>query len=174
MQTANIMLRLGGDAGNTVPKYGVTASEIAVLRVIHGDDAVVDIDPLGEAAVKLSHRAEIQRLGETYGRMIDGSFVAPAVSSLFPGAAARCFETIKELDLDPSFFVPTGRATAMAKWDAATAVAKADAKPAKPLSKKAAAAAALAAAAEAAAAADAEPDDDEGIGDAMPDANLFA
>jgi hypothetical protein len=103
MEQANILLALGGDKGNTVPKQGVTAAEVAVLRLIHGDEAVTDIEPTGED--KRTHRQEIGRLTELYGRLQpNGRRSAPAVDALFPGAAARVFETFEELDLPEEFY----------------------------------------------------------------------
>ncbi|MDK4729341.1 hypothetical protein [Rhizobium phaseoli] len=103
MQIATITLMLGGDAGNTVQKFDVTPSEIAVLRVIHGDDAVTEIQPTSN--VTRTNRAERQRLMERYGRnQPNGQFSAPAVDMLFPGVAARFYETFDELELDESFF----------------------------------------------------------------------
>lgn len=129
MQTANIMLALGGDAGNSVPKYGVTAAEIAVLRAIHGDDAVHDIEPTGEDAVvetdhgnprKRTNREELSRLQREYasGRLF-GTDIR-AVGALFPGAAARVFEDIEELGLNENAFKPERRASATSKPRAAT------------------------------------------------------
>lgn len=114
MQTANILLALGGDSGNTVPKRGVTAAEIAVLRAIHGNEAVFDIEPAGEAVDEgrpRSNRAELNRLRALYGRAMDSENNS-IVAQLFPGAAARVHETLGELELDPSFFKPLARATA--------------------------------------------------------------
>ncbi len=108
MQTANVMVALGGDTGNTVPKYGVTAAEIAVLRSIHGNEAVFDIEPCGE--VKRGHRDERQRLVETY-RSKDSNGNA-IVEGLFPGAAARVFETLAELELPEELFKATDRVKA--------------------------------------------------------------
>lgn len=109
MQTASILVALGGDLGNTVPKHDVTASEIAVLRAIHGNDAVLDIEPTGD--IKRSNLEELSRLRATYGNAKDTENKA-IVDVLFPGAAARMFATIDELDLDDTFFKPTARATA--------------------------------------------------------------
>lgn len=109
MQTANIMLALGGDHGNTIPKYQVTASEIAVLNEIHGAGAVTEIDPLGE--IDRTDRAEINRLRTIYGRAKDGDDKA-IVEILFPGAAAPAFHNLKDLDLDSSFFKAVSRASA--------------------------------------------------------------
>lgn len=110
MQTANIMLALGGDMGTTVPKYGVTASEIAVLMAIHGNSAVHEIEPKDN--IDRSDRDEIRRLREIYGRariQTEEGDVA-AVNALFPGAAARAYQKLDELEIDPTFFKATSRA----------------------------------------------------------------
>lgn len=110
MQTANIMLSLGGDHGNQVYKHGVTAAEIAVLRAIHGDEAVKDVEPSGD--LKRSHREERGRLIEIYGGAKIPDTKTPIVESLFPGVAARVFESLHELDIPDSFFKATGHLTA--------------------------------------------------------------
>lgn len=107
MEAANILIALGGDHGNTVPRYGVTPSEIAVLRAIHGEDAVRDIEPLADPAQEdgapLTQRSERARLQRVYGNAKDGEG-NPVFAALFPGAAARVFETLAELDLPPDYF----------------------------------------------------------------------
>lgn len=110
MQTANILLAIGGNKGTTVPKFGITAAEIAVLRHIHGEDSVTDVEPVG--TVQRTHRDERRRLTELYGRSIEGKFRAPAVDELFPGAAARVFENLNELDLPEEFFKAATRVSA--------------------------------------------------------------
>lgn len=110
MQTANVMLALGGDDGNTVPKYEVTASEIAVLRLIHGESAVTDVAPCGE--VRRSAREERSRLVVLYGHARPNDGDANAIDILFPGAAAPLFENIADLDLPEDFFKPSTRVTA--------------------------------------------------------------
>lgn len=44
-------IRLGGSTTSEVPKLGITASEIIVLRHVHGSDAVVRIEPKEDRAV---------------------------------------------------------------------------------------------------------------------------
>lgn len=183
MQTANIILALAGDTGNTVPKFGVTAAEIAVLRLLHGEDAVFDIEPVGE--IQQSHRAEIERLSKAYGKtQPDGRYIAPAVSALYPGAAARVFEKLSELDLPEELFKPVERAKPRAKaegepttaakilGDMSVAELKAHAEASgidlNGATKKADIAAAIEAATAAPEASD--PDDEDGIGD-MSDGN---
>lgn len=100
MQTANIMLELGGDSGTTVPKYAITASEIAVLRAIHGPSSVTEVEPTAD--IERSDRAEIARLHEIYTR--PDRRADSAVSVLFPGAAARAFQTLDELDIPDEFY----------------------------------------------------------------------
>lgn len=110
MQTANVLVALGGDREHTVPKNVVTPSEIALLRAIHGDDAVFDIEPLGaEYDRNVTSRAERERLFSRYKRHVQGKEQCPELDALFPGAAARLFETIDELELDESFFKAVGR-----------------------------------------------------------------
>lgn len=108
MQTANIMLALGGDKGNTIPKIGVTAAEIPVLQALHGNDAVTEIRPTADIA--RTNREERLRLLEVYGRLRDGKDVSP-VSQLYPGAAARVFERFDELTIPAEFFAAEKRVT---------------------------------------------------------------
>jgi hypothetical protein len=105
MQTATVLLSLGGDHGNQIVKHDVTAAEIAVLRVIHGDEAVTDVEPTLD--VKRSNREERARLLNIYGgaKMEDNK---PIVESMFPGVAARVFENLNELSLPDTFFKATG------------------------------------------------------------------
>jgi len=103
MDRANIMVALGGDMSNTVPKYDVTAAEIAVLRAIHGEGAVFDVTPTGTVA--RSHREEKERLRANYGRAMNRDN-KPILDDLYPGAAARVHEEISELELAPELFSP--------------------------------------------------------------------
>jgi len=96
MELATCMLALGGDAGQTIQKYNVTPSEVAVLRLIHGNDSVTEIVKIGK--VDRPMRVERARLVEAYGRGMDGVIRCPAVDSLFPGVAARLFERFSEIE----------------------------------------------------------------------------
>lgn len=129
MEIANIMVALGGDKGNTVPKYGVTAAEAAVLRAIHGDDAVFDIQPTGE--IEVSNRDELERIRLTYGAAKDSEGNS-IVGMMFPGAAARVFTAFNELDLAEHLFLAITRVTAAIK-EAAPKRGKKAAEPAPPV-----------------------------------------
>ncbi len=109
MQTAHILLLLAGDPGNTVPKRDITAAEIAVLRVIHGAEAVQDIEPADD--VDRSNRDELVRLREIYGKAERDKC---PVERLYPGAAARVFEDLAELDIPEDFYKAQARVKAPA------------------------------------------------------------
>ena len=114
MQYANIMLALGGDTGTTVPKSEVSASEIAVLRLIHGAEAVFDVEPVkvSDEKAKRTSREEIRRLTELYGRARvdtgDATQVSP-VAALFPGAGAKAITELDDLDIPHEFFKAKSR-----------------------------------------------------------------
>jgi len=113
MQYANIMLALGGDRGTTVPKTAVSASEIAVLRLIHGADSVFDVEPV-DPETKRTSREEIRRLNELYGRVriqSEAGEVSP-VQALFPGAAAQAIPSIDDLEIPSEFFKAKTRVSA--------------------------------------------------------------
>jgi len=112
MDYANILLSLAGDDGNTVPMIAVSAAEIALLSAIHGEAAVNEIEPCAAPADAEPHnRAELRRLREKYGRAKDDNDTA-IVDVLYPGAAARVFETLDELGIDESFYKAEARVKA--------------------------------------------------------------
>lgn len=124
MQLANVLLALGGQRGNSVPKRHVTAAEIAVLMAIHGVDAVYDITPL-EDEIERSSREEKARLFEKYpARDEDGRFVVEVV---YPGNAPVVHQDIVDLGLPEELFATTQRVTAKPK--AKKAAAKKSEKP---------------------------------------------
>lgn len=65
MRLYNCTVRLGGSLYNEVPKTGVTAAEILLLRILHGNDGVAGIEEAGKNAV--GQAQERDRLVETYG-----------------------------------------------------------------------------------------------------------
>src|ERR1700744_6179410 len=138
MQQANILLALGGDGGNQVPKYAVTPAEIAILQAIHGDQSVTEIEPLDDD-VDRNNREELARLREIYARarVADGNGSSTLVmDALFPGALAKLPENFDDIDIPENAWKATERATARRatkstkgkKADADAAKAAADAK----------------------------------------------
>lgn len=73
MKLFTCKVRIMGEVKDEVRRYGVTNAEIKILRSIHGDDGVVDVEPEGE--IDRSEAEERQRLEMFYGE--------PAVARLF-------------------------------------------------------------------------------------------
>lgn len=109
MEIGNCSLALGGDPGNTIKKFSVTPTEVAVLQVLHGEDAVSDIEITGDVA--RGNREERERIVQNYGkRNGDGTMQSKALDSLFPGIAAPLFQRFVDLELnDGAFVVPPKR-----------------------------------------------------------------
>jgi hypothetical protein len=121
MQLANCLLAIGGQRGNSVPKYRVTPAEIAVLMAIHGVDAVYDITPLDEE-IERSSRDEKARLFEKYpAKDDDGRIVVEAV---YPGNAPVVHQDIEDLGLPEELFATTERVSAKPKAKKAKGAAK--------------------------------------------------
>lgn len=105
MQLANVIVRLGGDLNNTVPRRGVTPAEILVLKHIHGSDAVVDVMPAGDDR-KLRHEEVFARLSAKYdpsaGAMVGrpGDQPRGVLQELFPGAMKKLPTTLSEIGYD--------------------------------------------------------------------------
>jgi len=64
MQTLNAMVALTGDRNNMVWKTGMSPAEVLLLQSLHGADAVLQIEPVGD--VKREPQEEIERLKELY------------------------------------------------------------------------------------------------------------
>lgn len=110
MQTASILLAIGGDNTMQVPKFGVTPAEVLLLRLIHGEDAVTDIDINGEE--DRSNRDEQDRLFQAYSKSNpDGTVRSPELAALFPGVGAKLPKTFAEIDLDDAFYKAQDRKT---------------------------------------------------------------
>lgn len=110
MQTANVLLALGGKRGESVPKYSVTPAEVVVLQHLHGQDAVYEID-IQSASEDRTDRQEIERLRQFYSRREGDRYLSPAVDALFPGVGARVPRTFADLELIDDLFVVTERKT---------------------------------------------------------------
>lgn len=87
MDYANVEIRLGGSLHNTVIKE-VSAPEIAVLRKIHGADAVNQVVKTRTETVV--NRAERERIESLYGKDV--------VISAFGGEFAKLPESLADVD----------------------------------------------------------------------------
>lgn len=130
LETASILLALGGDQGNTVPKYGVTPAELMVLRQLHGEDAITEIKVLDEVS-EVTNRQEVGRLREIYARREGDNTVAREVDMLFPGIGAHVPSKFSELELPDELYAVKERDVPREKDDDATPAADGD----KPLDK---------------------------------------
>jgi hypothetical protein len=143
MQYANILLALGGDGGNQVPKFFVTPAEILVLQAIHGDQAVTEVDVLDisdednkltdeqrETYEDRTSAQDIARLREEYrfARVDDGNGSQLLVmNSLFPGAGAKAPESFTDIDTLPDeFYKAEDRKTPRKATKKTTSAKKAD------------------------------------------------
>lgn len=111
MQTANVLLALGGKRGETVPKYAVTPAELLVLQHLHGADAVYDIE-VQTATVERTARQEIERLRAFYSYRNGERVLSPAVEALFPGVGASVPKEFADLELPEELFAVAERRVA--------------------------------------------------------------
>jgi hypothetical protein len=114
LQAANVMVAIAGDRGNTVPKSGISATEISILMAIHGPDAIYDIEPVDdlkdEDGKAVRGRDELARLRGIYNSDAGRS----AIERLYPGAGAKPIEDLdqlEELGMTDESMKPTERAS---------------------------------------------------------------
>ena len=62
----NCMVRPGGHITHEVPKHGISAKEVQLLRMLHGNDAVFKIERVGEFR-DYNETTEYQLLAMRYG-----------------------------------------------------------------------------------------------------------
>ena len=71
-KTYSCKLRLDGSVLNEVPKDEVTASEIEMLRALHGSDAIVNLKDVGSV-----ERSDAEERARVYGVFINPLLDAP-------------------------------------------------------------------------------------------------
>lgn len=119
MQLCNITVAIGGDAGMTVHKERVTVPEILILRAVHGDDAVRNIEVIEDADIESTE--ERQRLGAVYKN-------PEGVVKDVLGPTGALPKTLEEAGIDDEFIVSnTVAKTKKAKKASATEELKVDA-----------------------------------------------
>lgn len=112
MDYVNVMVAIGGDLNNTVPKFFVPVSEIPVLAAIHGPDALTEFEQCEapEDADDLDNGEEMQRLRSIYGRAEDGDGNL-ILRQVYPGAGAKVVTSIGDLDIPEGAMKVTERAS---------------------------------------------------------------
>lgn len=89
MEYANVEIRLAGSLENTVRKE-VSSPEIAVLKAIHGHDAVVNIKKSRTAPTEQA--VERSRLEKNYGESV--------IAKFFPGVTSKLPATLAEVGVE--------------------------------------------------------------------------
>lgn len=77
MQKCSATIRLGGSLLHTVRKHKISPAEVVVLRAVHGDDAVAEMEL--DRAEPTRRAEELEMLVTTYGEEV--------VAKCFPGHA---------------------------------------------------------------------------------------
>lgn len=111
MQICNCTVAIGGDPGMTVTKERVTVPELMILRAVHGDDAVRNIEVTGESDV--SSPEERERLMSIYVNPV--GVVKDTV-----GAAGALPKSIDESGIPEDFVLSAGVKKGKAKKASAT------------------------------------------------------
>jgi hypothetical protein len=117
MQVVTCEIHLAGDRNHVVVKTGVTVAEIEILRVIHGNDAVLNIQPTKQDTRK--HAEELDRLRRVYKRRMPGSDskgTKNIVDVVYPGPRPNLPATLKDIGVE----YPTEAAQARTKKKAIT------------------------------------------------------
>lgn len=83
MRLVDCVVRLGGKMDMQIPKASISVAEVAVLRMIHGHDAVVSIFPRSND--RRSHRDEKDRLRHEYRTVRVGDNGPNIVDHMWPG-----------------------------------------------------------------------------------------
>lgn len=65
MRLYSCKVRLSGSLYNEVPKFDVTAAEVHILRLLHGNDSIANLEETGKN--KIGQAEERDRLIELYG-----------------------------------------------------------------------------------------------------------
>lgn len=99
MQVVNCTVAIGGEAGMTVAKTNVTVPELLVLRAVHGEDAVRNIEVTGDEDI--GSNEERQRLSLLY--------VNPeTVVKDTLGAVGALPKTLDDAGISDEFVISTG------------------------------------------------------------------
>lgn len=89
MEHANVEIRLAGSLENTVHKE-VSAPEIAILKAIHGHDAVVNIKKSRVSSTdQASERAKLEK-----------RYTEAVIAKFFPGVTSKLPTTLAEVGVE--------------------------------------------------------------------------
>ncbi|WP_223518256.1 hypothetical protein [Pseudomonas sp. BF-R-21] len=98
MQHCSCFVFLGGELTSSVWKADVTVAEIALLRAIHGDDAITTIVPTYKANTKSAD--ELDRLRQLYGQSNVSKEGKRLVDEVYPGRAPQLPTSLSDIGVD--------------------------------------------------------------------------
>lgn len=101
MQVCKCSVLIGGDRNHVVNKKDVTVAEIEILRVLHGEDAVIDIKPTKQDTRK--HADELARLKTIYRKRLpgpDASGQKNIVDIVYSGPRPKLPANLKDIGVD--------------------------------------------------------------------------
>lgn len=81
MQHFNAKVRLGGSPMNEVLKADISAAEVQVLQALHGHDAVVDLEWVGDKDLSAGEVDEV--IATRYGNSKIGEPPQPVIEAVF-------------------------------------------------------------------------------------------
>lgn len=91
MQICSVTVRLRGDITQERTGKLVTVAEIPILRHIHGEDSVLNIQPAGRS--KTSRAEEIERLKIEYGPEL--------FATVYTGWQPKLAESLEDIGINP-------------------------------------------------------------------------
>lgn len=98
MHTLNCLVAVGGDVNNKTFKGPITCAEMQLLRHIHGQDAVTDIEVIGNPRVsQTDERDALFRKYPKHNELIMG---------MWRDHGGKFEGDIRKLKLHPNFFKP--------------------------------------------------------------------
>lgn len=96
MQICNCTVAIGGEAGMTVVKERVTVPELAILRAIHGEDAVRNIEIIADDDIDSSEeRSRLTSIYKSPETIVRDTF----------GAAGALPKTLEDAGISDEFVI---------------------------------------------------------------------
>lgn len=112
MQICNCTVAIGGEAGMTVVKERVTVPELAILRVVHGEDAVRNIEVIADESVdSADERSRLASIYKNPENVVRDAF----------GAAGALPKTLEDAGISDEFVISKTPAATKRKAKASAA-----------------------------------------------------
>lgn len=96
MQICNCTVAIGGEVGMTVAKERITVPELAILRVVHGEDAVRNIEVIADEPVdSADERSRLNAIYRSPENVVRDTF----------GAAGALPKTLEDAEISDEFVI---------------------------------------------------------------------